>query len=270
MTAMTRAGWAGRWLILWIGVSVAVTVSVSLAWGHSMEATLNELRGTVNFIERGSEQEKVVALTFDDGPHPEYTYRILRILNFYQAKATFFVVGTEVEKYPQWVKMANQLGMEIGSHTYEHFRLSLLSEEEARYQIEQNQQLIRSLVGYEPLFLRPPGGRVNGQVGRLAAEYGLVIAWWSYNSNDLSDRTADEIYQSVVDSVEPGAIILFHDGSEETVKALPRIIEELRRRGYRLVTMSELYRTLPGADQSLLTQKGILSRPQTELASYGP
>ncbi len=251
-------------------VAVAVMVWSSPALASSLEAILKELRGTVHFIERGSEQEKVVALTFDDGPHPEYTYRILRILNFYKAKATFFVVGTQVEKYPQWVKMANQLGMEIGSHTYEHFRLNLLSKEEAHYQIEQNQKLIKSLVGYEPLFLRPPGGRVNSEVGRLASEYGLVIAWWSFNSNDLSERSADEIYQSVVERIEPGAIFLLHDGSEETVKALPRIIEELRRRGYRLVTMSEMYRNLPGADLSLISAKGILSRPQTELASYEP
>lgn len=192
-------------------------------------------------ISRGNPKKKLVALTFDDGPHPYYTSQLLAVLAYYKTPATFFFVGIQAQKYPQWVKMTHQAGHEIGSHTYDHFRLPKLPPAEQAYQIDEYQRLIEGLTGSKPRFLRPPGGNVDENLKQLIAKRGMVVALWDVALNDTAqDKTADQLLKSTLKSVRPGSIILSHDGVQATINMLPQLITRLRRDGYTFVTMSEL------------------------------
>jgi len=203
----------------------------------------------VKELRRGNPSLKEVALTFDDGPHPAYTSCILAILHHYRVPVTFFMVGVQAARYPEWVKMAFQEGHEIGSHTYDHFRLVGLPFDEQTYQIEEFQQLIFKLTGTYPRFLRPPGGSYNAQTVELMNRNGLAVGLWSFNPKDLTDVAAQELYRSILQNVSNGGVIMLHDGSAATVEMLPLLIETLKRRGYRFVTMSQM---LAHADAKVL------------------
>jgi peptidoglycan/xylan/chitin deacetylase (PgdA/CDA1 family) len=192
-------------------------------------------------LSRGNQRKRQVALTFDDGPHQEYTEQILSILDYYDVPATFFFVGIQCVKHPDLVQKAYQRGDEIGSQTYDHFRLPNLPRDEKEYQIDEYQLLIKRLCGAEPRFLRPPGGQVDDQTKALLKERGIVLALWDVALNDTRDgKTAAEMLATAKARVRPGSVILAHDGVKATVELLPQLIEELRRQDYEFVTMSQL------------------------------
>ncbi len=196
---------------------------------------------SVTELSRGNHGRHQVALTFDDGPHPEYTEQILSILSYYDVPATFFFVGIQCAKHPDLVQQAYRRGDEIGSQTYDHFRLPNLPVEEKEYQIDEYQLLIKRLCGAEPRFLRPPGGQVDDQTKALLKERGMVLGLWDVALNDTKDgKTAEEMLATARDQIRPGSVILAHSGVKATVELLPQLIEELRRRGYEFVTMSQL------------------------------
>lgn len=192
-------------------------------------------------IQRAKTKRKVVALTLDDGPHPEYTSQILSTLQRHKVRATFDLVGVQCMKNPQWVKMIAQAGHELASHTFDHFRLPKLPLDEKAYQIDENQRLIGQLTGVTPRFLRPPGGQSDPEVERLCRERGMVVALWDVGLNDLAvGRSARDLAATALADTRPGSILLAHDGSQALIDALPAIIEGLRAKGYEFVTLSEL------------------------------
>jgi peptidoglycan/xylan/chitin deacetylase (PgdA/CDA1 family) len=198
-------------------------------------------RTSLTELSRGSAKHKRVALTFDDGPHPEFTSQLLAILDHYHAKGTFFIVGVQAQKYPQWVKMIHQAGHEVANHTYDHFRLPDLPAEEQAYQIDECTRLLEQLTGTTPRFLRPPGGRYDQEIARLLRQRGMVLALWDVGLNDTAeDREAADLLTTASQDIRPGSVVLGHDGIQATIDMLPRLIETLQRDGYELVTMSEL------------------------------
>ncbi len=201
--------------------------------GRDGEAIVSQLR-------HGNPKLREIALTFDDGPHPMFTAKILSILRHYRVPATFYLVGVQAERYPDWVKMIFQEGHEIGNHTYDHFRLVNLPYEEQVYQIEQFQALIFELTGVYPKFLRPPGGRFDKATVDLMNRNGLALGLWTINPKDPIAVSPDELFRNISRSAENGSIILLHDGSESTVQMLPKLIETLKRKGYTFVTMSQM------------------------------
>ncbi|MCH7472903.1 polysaccharide deacetylase family protein [bacterium] len=204
-----------------------------------------DVSARIKVISRGNAKKTQVALTFDDGPHPEYTSQLLAVLDFYDVPATFFFVGVQAAKYPHWVKMAHQAGHEIASQTYDHFRMPKLPLEEKIYQIDEYQRLIEGLVGVTPRFLRPPGGQLDEETRELLAKRGMVTALWDVALNDTAaGKTAQELLRTTVRQVRPGSVILAHDGIQATIDTLPRLIEELRARGYEFVTLSDMAETL--------------------------
>ncbi|MEZ5337677.1 MAG: polysaccharide deacetylase family protein [bacterium] len=199
------------------------------------------IRSDISKITRGNSRLKQVAITFDDGPHPEYTGQILTILEYYNCPATFFFVGVQTNRYPQWVQMAHQQGHEIASQTYDHFRLPKLPQAEKEYQIDAYQDLIENLTGERPRFLRPPGGQIDDASIELLKKRGMVCAMWDVALNDThGDKSRDELLDSTLLNVRNGSVILAHDGVQATIDMLPELIERLREEGYELVTMSEL------------------------------
>ena len=180
--------------------------------------------------------KKMVALTYDDGPSI-YTPRVLKTLKENNAVATFFVVGNRVPTYSDTVKKAHDMGCEIGNHTYEHKSLPNLSETEVKRQISKTNKEVNKAIGEKPVIMRPTGGATNTNIKKWV---GMPSIIWSVDTLDWKTRNADSTRRAVLNSVKDGDIVLMHDLYSATATASETIIPELVRRGYQLVTVSEL------------------------------
>jgi peptidoglycan/xylan/chitin deacetylase (PgdA/CDA1 family) len=185
--------------------------------------------------------ERVIALTFDDGPWPETTEQILEILQQHQIKATFFWVGAAAQKHPEIAQKVAQAGHEIANHTWNH-KYEKMSPETAAQEVDQLDELIEELTGIKTTLFRPPGGvQDNGLVDYIYSK-NYVNVMWSSDSFDWNDST-QQILDNVLQTATPGGIILMHDGGGNryaTVEALPQVLEQLKEEGYRFVTVNEL------------------------------
>ncbi len=180
--------------------------------------------------------KKMVALTYDDGPSI-YTPDILKILKENNAVATFFVVGNRVPTYSKTVKAAYDMGCEIGNHTYEHKCLTTISEAEVKRQVGKTNENVKKVTGQAPVIMRPTGGATNTNVKQWV---GMPSIIWSIDTRDWETRNADSTKRAVLDHVKDGDIVLMHDLYSATASASETIIPELVKRGYQLVTVSEL------------------------------
>ncbi|MEA2082395.1 MAG: polysaccharide deacetylase family protein [Elusimicrobiota bacterium] len=177
-----------------------------------------------------------VALTFDDGPHPYYTKKILEILDSYSVKGTFFLVGKQAKKYPQLVRAIKSAGCEIGNHTYNHPRLIYLNEATIKKEVASTTKLLESITGETIRYFRPPGGRYYFKT--LECINGMEIILWTINTDDIY-KPANKIYREVI-TAEDGDIILMHSGVPQAIKVLPRILRYFRRNGISALSVSEL------------------------------
>jgi chitin deacetylase len=182
--------------------------------------------------------EKVVALTFDDGPWPQGTLGVLRVLRRMDAKATFFMVGYLIERYPEIVERVRRAGMSIGTHSWAHPYLTPfvdLRPHRQETEIMRPAELLRSRFGVSPTLFRPPGGSYDASVVRVADQAGMRVVRWDVDPGDfLSGVKPRRIASTVLHSVRPGSIVLLHDGGGDpkaTIRALPRIIRGIRRMG---------------------------------------
>lgn len=191
---------------------------------------LNFKKNTIN------EEDKVVALTFDDGPS-KYTKDILDILKKYDACGTFFLIGNKVSFYGEVLREMLSEGNEIGNHSYDHKYLTRLSEEEVKDEINKTQDEIKRVTGYTPTLFRPTYGGYNNT---LKSYIDLTFVLWDADSRDWSVKSTEGIMYNVFKDVKSGSIILFHDNHEYSVNALPSVIKELKKQGYKFVTVSEL------------------------------
>ncbi len=187
--------------------------------------------------ENMQEEKKKVALTFDDGPHPVYTPEMLDLLKEKNIKVTFFLLGEQVEKYPDIVKRMNDEGHLIGNHSYKHEQLSKLSSVQACSQVNRTNELIYAITGKYPEYLRPPFGDWKD---RLDCEVNMIEVLWNVDTLDWSSQNKDKVVSKVMKNVEEGDIILMHDSYESTVKATAEIIDRLQKDGYEFVTVDEL------------------------------
>lgn len=190
---------------------------------------------------------KVVALTFDDGPAPSSTPKILATLNQFHDKATFFVLGRQAEQYPELVRQEIRDGMEVGNHTWAHINLKQHSAAYIRKDLVKSQTLLERLTQKPVIWMRPPYGAYNRQVLQVVDSLNLKMVLWSWteDSRDWANPGRDVIVSRVIKHIQPGDIVLFHDAGgnrSETVAALPIILRDLQMLGYRTVTISELVR----------------------------
>lgn len=183
-------------------------------------------------------QKPAVALTFDDGPNARYTPKILDILYEQQAAATFFVVGEKFPRNEPLIKEMAESGHEIENHTFSHSDLTTLDKEQIQKEICKTEERLKKILPDCTIkYLRPPYGRYTEEVER-AAQIPLML--WTIDSLDWEKTDADRIYNTVVSSVKDGDIIVFHDDNPETVKALKKIIKELKARGFCFLTVSQM------------------------------
>ena len=196
-----------------------------------------------NVIYSWKSNEKVIALTFDDGPHPYRTREILDILDDYGIKATFFVVGQNAELYPELVEEEYSRGHEIGNHSYDHTDMKLQSYEQICDEIDRTERAVYEIIENRTKILRPPGGLIGNQLMKAAADEDYKVVCWSVDTRDWAHTKVDEIVSNIMSNVENGDIILFHDyisGESPTPEALRIVIPRLIEEGYGFVTVSEL------------------------------
>lgn len=207
------------------------------------DAAIANAQKRLDFVAQGGGGRKEVALTFDDGP-TKFTLQILKVLKRHGAHATFFQVGTQVRLNPQiTAQMAKMPGIEIGNHTDTHARLDHLSKGEQEAQITGGAQAIINAGAPAPRLFRPPYGATNADTFRLLNQVHELSVMWSIDSADYTRPGVGAIVTEIVGKAQPGSIVLMHDGVEnrgQTVAALPRIIAQLKKRGYRFVTVSEM------------------------------
>ena len=183
-----------------------------------------------------TKKRPMVALTFDDGPG-EYTEELLDCLTKNNAKATFFMLGSNAAAFPDVVKDLKDAGMELGNHTYDHLDLTSLDSESVSSQISRTNDAISNAAGVPATVMRPPGGAYNESV---QAAIGMPLIMWSIDTKDWLTKSEDQTYQVTVDNVKDGSVVLMHDIHQWSVKAAIRAIPELVEQGYKLVTVSEL------------------------------
>ena len=188
---------------------------------------------------------KLIALTFDDGPHPIYTRQILDALDAYGAKATFFMVGEEMEKNPEVVKDVLRRGHVIANHTYSHPRdLRQLPEKDALADIEKCGRTIEKMTGARPTLFRPPLGRINNAILNNAEKNGYKVVLWTVSADHHEAMTPELMANRALKKSRPGAIVLIHDGFSsirwKDVAATSLILEDLSKKGYHFVTIPEL------------------------------
>ena len=253
-----------RWRFVRWGVSVIVAVFVLL--GALNFYVYHGLGDQPDIFRKGDPSKLWVAITFDDGPSPIWTPRILHVLNEYKVPATFFMVGAHVVSYPDVALRVAVEGHELGNHTFDHINIPSTSTAELSSQLLRTTWAIYDATGQMPTFFRPPRGMYDTRIRRLAELLGQPIVLWTVSGQDwLPGTTVEQIVKRVVSQTKAGDILLFHDSGalianqganrESTVRALPAIIEGIRKKGFEFVSLDQL---LQYAEPIELTEQEML------------
>lgn len=198
---------------------------------------------TKRVYSKNREKTKQVALTFDDGPHPRYTKDILKILDEYHIKATFFVIGVNAKNYPEAMEAIASSECEIGNHTFSHLNLKNMSVEEIKNELSKCEEEINQNSKKCSKLLRPPQGAFDIALENISSELGYDIILWSIDTMDWAHTPAQSIVDKTLKNLKDGDIILMHDyvsGENTTCEALKNLIPAILQRGYEFVTVSEL------------------------------
>ncbi|MEA5572223.1 polysaccharide deacetylase family protein [Calothrix sp. UHCC 0171] len=196
--------------------------------------TLNAVKPNAN--------DKIIALTFDDGPWPKYTDQILNILKENNIKGTFFVIGRNMKNFPEIGKRIVAEGHTIANHTWHHW-YHRLNPKAAAYEIDATEEIIYKVTGVKTNLFRPPGGVLGNGPAAYARSKKYSVIMWSADSHDYKRPAAPRLISNVMRNSKPGGIVLMHDGGgvrDSTVKALPDMIQKFRSSGYRFVTLPEM------------------------------
>jgi len=194
------------------------------------------------YVSRGTPNQKLVALTFDDGPGP-LTTQFLKVLRDNHAPATFFVITEQLKDFGDATRQAVQQGFEVGDHTVNHQMLATLGKADQEHEILDGAQQMKDAGLPAPRLFRPPGNSFdNATVGILKRNH-LLMTLWDVDTQDYKLPGTPGIVQTVLGQAKPGSIVLMHDGGgdrSQTLAAVPQIIKGLRAKGFRLVTVPEL------------------------------
>ncbi|MEH2438528.1 MAG: polysaccharide deacetylase family protein [Nostoc sp.] len=219
--------------------------------------------GTIIYQAKLKANEKVIALTFDDGPSPKNTAQILEILKKNNIKATFFMVGQMVKYFPQVAKQVAADGHVIGNHTWHHWYFQM-DGATASSEIDRTADIIYKTTGEKTTLFRPPGGFLNNGLAQYAKNQKYAIMMWSEQSGDAERRSPQVpmLVKNVLKEAKPGAIVLLHDGGgnrSKSVKALPEMIAGLKAQGYRFVTIPQLLE-MQAKEQSAVTAASSVTK----------
>lgn len=183
---------------------------------------------------------KQIAITFDDGPYGQWTEQYINVLKANNAKATFFLVGKQVEKYPGLARKIEDAGFEVGAHSYSHAKLTRENDQAINKDFQRETQLIKTETGTDIKLFRPPYGMDNDKVEQIAHTHGEQTVCWNIDPRDWQKKSPAQITKHILTHAADGCIIILHEGKQNTAAALPGIIKGLQQKGYTLVTVSEL------------------------------
>lgn len=190
---------------------------------------------------RGNRMEKAIALTFDDGPDPIHTPRILNILKENNIKATFFLVGSKIEIYPELVKRIYDEGHTIGNHTYSHSGFYTLWSSNRIYEdIQKTNDIIHNIIGKYPVFFRPPFGVTNPLIRKAVRNQFDCIGWSLRSYDTLHFLKRNTISDRIVHNIKNGDIVLLHDNREDSDLLLKSVIEQITKKGIKIIPLYQL------------------------------
>ncbi len=232
---MIRRFYPSNKTLMRMGAAVCLAAVAALAIGG--HGTAEPAAAIVN------ENGPVIALTFDDGPYPKVTGHILDVLEKNGVCATFFVLGSRIEGHEDMLTRMDELGCEIGNHSFSHADLTRLSKADCQRELSDTDAEIRRVTGHEASVGRPPYGYYNKTV-MSAAERPLIL--WTVDTNDWRGKAPGEIADYVIQQAKEGSVILMHDQQTQTADAMEMIIPTLIEEGFRFVTVSELIRLTGG------------------------
>jgi len=190
---------------------------------------------------RGDPERRWICLTFDDGPHPNTTPRLLSILRRENIRATFFVVGMMGELFPELLREEAAEGHAVGNHTYHHVNLTKIPLPYVATEIAACDRVLRKILGGHGHLFRPPGGDYDDRIVQIASALGYTTVLWTDDPGDYAHPGSLVLQLRFYGRLSNGGIILLHDGVEETVRMLPSLIEALKRKGYEFVTPDEMF-----------------------------
>lgn len=237
------------------GLYVAIA-GIICGIGLTLSAVLPENNIYGQVFCQGNPENKVVALTFDDGPYPPYTDQILDILKEDDVKATFFIVGKNAAMHPELVRRIVMEGHQIGNHTYHHIDLLKANRRTVTDELAGTNDLLFSITGIKPHIVRPPHGFRDPVVLEVMAELGLKVVEWSVMSRDWTNPGVEEIVNRTLDRITNGSVVLLHDGDgiksqasrAQTVAATRLIIQQLKTKGYTFVTVDDIFAKTKGVN----------------------
>ena len=239
-----RFGLRGLGLVA-LGALLGLLLALSARWFvRRSDPVARTYTLSQDILVHGNTDLKEVAFTFDDGPKPEVTRTLLNLLGSYGVRATFFVVGKQVELYPGLVRRMMQEGHEVGNHSFHHPTLEGMAIEGIRGEILACDKAIFKATGAHSDLFRPPGMRYDDVVLRAAQDMNYVTVHWNVAAQDYKALDPAVITKRVLSFVQPGSVILLH-GHPDTLLALPAIITALQEKGYRFVTVSQMLARLP-------------------------
>lgn len=232
---MIRRFYPSNKALMRMGAAVCLAAAAALAIGGY--GTAEPAAAIVN------ENGPVIALTFDDGPYPKVTGHILDVLEKNGVCATFFVLGSRIEGHEDMLTRMDELGCEIGNHSFSHADLTRLSKADCQRELSDTDAEIRRVTGHEASVVRPPYGYYNKTVMSAA---GRPLILWTVDTNDWRGKAPGEIADYVIQQAKEGSVILMHDQQTQTADAMEMIIPTLIEEGFRFVTVSELIRLTGG------------------------
>ena len=223
--------------IIWILIILAVlillyifSISFNIRAGMYVRAFCN-----------ADTKDKVIALTYDDGPDPEHTAAVLDVLKAHQVKATFFLIGEKAEAHPELVQRILDEGHDIGNHSWSHKNLfPFYSKKKMSDQLRKTDEAIEKITGRKPELFRPPFGVTNPTVAHVIKERGYKAIGWNIRSFDTTKQPRDLVFQRISQQVAPGAVVLMHDRMFEAEKLTEKLLDFVEKKGYRVIPISEM------------------------------
>ena len=223
-----------------VALSAVLAVGLLFVGVFSFQAyAAGERKIPIYCVDKGEKKE--IALSFDAAWGNEDTEQLIEILAKYQVKATFFVVGAWVDKYPESVRQLAAAGHDIGNHSNAHPHMPQLSKEKMVTELQSCNEKVKAVTGNTPLLFRAPYGDYNNTMCDTVKECGMYTIQWDVDSKDwMEGHTADKIVKDVCGKVKPGSIVLFHNAAVHTPQALPIILEKLISEGYSFTLIKDL------------------------------
>lgn len=219
-------------ILFWIDIVLLIILIIVNVNHHVKQETL--AKASTEMTEN-KDNAKKVALTFDDGPHPKYTQQLLKGLKERNAKASFFIIGKNAERWPEVVKSIYEDGHLIGNHTYNHVQLNVLCEKDQCKEINKANEVIYNITGAYPEFIRPTFGEWDKN-----SDCDLIPVLWTVDTLDWTTKNVDKIVQNGTKNIKDGDIILMHDYYKTSVTAALKIVDILQSEGFEFVTVDEI------------------------------